>query len=114
MRQQREAGPAAAGNPCDEVRALGHLRVELAGDAALLQVIAKELGRERLVAGRIDGVEANQLAEELDGLVPQRNRCAQRRVPYITLCFDFSSSKANYSSCFASSVSSFRTDQSSG
>src|SRR5207249_1630274 len=48
---------AAAGDPRDEVRPLGHLRVELADDSARLEVLAQELRGRRLVAGRVDGVE---------------------------------------------------------
>jgi hypothetical protein len=59
MREECKARPPAAGNPGDEIRALGHLGVELARDAALGQVVAKKLGRTRLVPRRIDGVETD-------------------------------------------------------
>jgi hypothetical protein len=49
--------------------------VELAVDARLLEVRTKELGRRGLVAGRIRGVETDQLLQEPDRLV------AQRRLP---------------------------------
>ena len=42
----------------------GSSRVELARDAVRLEVAAEELGRARLVPGRVDRVEADQLLEE--------------------------------------------------
>ena len=82
VREERQPRPVAApGNPRDEVRPLRHLRVELAGDAVLLEVVAQELGRTGLVPGRVDRVEADQLLEELADLVAERDGCAQRRVP---------------------------------
>ena len=73
VREQQQAGPAApAGQARDEVRPLGHLRVELTRDAALREVVAQQLGRGRLVAGRIDGVDPDQLLEELRDLVAER------------------------------------------
>ena len=45
--EQSEARPvAAAGDSSDEVGALRHLRVELARDPALLEVVAEQLGRD--------------------------------------------------------------------
>src|SRR5439155_12882815 len=63
---------AAAGDPRDEVRPAGHLRVELAVDAARLEVLAQELRSRSLVAGRVDGVEPDQSLEELGHLLAER------------------------------------------
>jgi hypothetical protein len=76
VREQRERLAAAgAADPRDEVRPLGRPRVLLALDTRVLEVGAEELGRRGLVAGRIRGVETDQLPQELDRLV------AQRRLP---------------------------------
>ena len=69
VREEEQArATAAPRQPRDEIRALGHLRVELALDAVLGEVVAQQLRRDRLVAGRVDGVELNQLPQELDNL----------------------------------------------
>ena len=47
------------------------------------QVVAQELGGERLVAGRVDRVEPDQLLEELDAS-SRRLPLLQRRVPRIS------------------------------
>src|SRR5439155_7950857 len=76
VQEENQARPAApAGQARDEVRPLGHLRVELSRDTALREVVAQQLRRGRLVAGRIDGVDADQLLEEL------RDRVAERVSP---------------------------------
>ena len=66
VREERKrrpvAGPADAG---DEVRALGHARVELTLDTGRLQVVAQELGSRGLVAGRIRGVDADEPLQQL-------------------------------------------------
>ena len=70
VREQEQRRPVARPpDPRDEVRPLGHARVELALDAERLEVRAQELGRLRLVAGRVDGVQADQRLEEPDDLV---------------------------------------------
>ena len=51
----------------------GHLRVELASDPALREVVPEQLGRARLVPRRIHRVEADQLPEELGRLVAERD-----------------------------------------
>ena len=47
----------------------GVLRVELALDAVRGEVVAQELGRQRLVSGRVDRVEPDQLLQEPVDLV---------------------------------------------
>ena len=44
-------------------------RVELAGKPGIAEVVAQQLGRDRLVAGRVDGVQAQELLQEPDRLV---------------------------------------------
>jgi len=75
--EKRRAVTAA--NPGHEVRALRHLRDQLAGDAARLEVVAQQLGRDRFVAGRVRRVDADQPLQEVRDLAPER-RCAHRRV----------------------------------
>src|SRR4029453_6859628 len=48
--EEKRRAVAASGNTCDQVRALGNLRVQLALHAALLEVVAQELRGGRLVA----------------------------------------------------------------
>src|SRR5262249_5880185 len=71
--RERRAATAPA-DPRDEVRALGRARVEGALDASRLEMVAQELGGERLVAGRVRRVEPDQLLKE------RRNLGRQRRV----------------------------------
>jgi hypothetical protein len=71
MREQEQPRALPSWNPSDEIRPLGHLGVELALDSGLLEVRAKHLGGERLVPRRVDGVEADELAQELDRLVAE-------------------------------------------
>ena len=56
-------GPADAR---DEVRALGHARVELALDSRRLEVVAQQLGRRGLVPRRIRRVDANEPLQQLN------------------------------------------------
>src|SRR4051812_13744647 len=73
VREQQEGrAVATARDARDEVRPLRHLRVQLALDPALGEVVAQELCGLSLVARRIDGVETDQLLEEPDNLVPER------------------------------------------
>jgi len=65
------AGPR---NPGDEVRAFRRFRIELTRDAVRLEVLAQHLCGPDLVAGRVDGVEPDQLLEEVGDLVAERNR----------------------------------------
>src|SRR5919201_6402362 len=81
MREEHEARAAVTRQTRDEVCALRHLRVQLALDPALSEVGAQELGGGRLVSGRVHRVEPDQLAEELDRLVAERDRGHYRRVP---------------------------------
>jgi hypothetical protein len=69
--RERRAVTAPA-NACDEVRALGRARVESALDACCLEMVAEELGGERLVAGRVRRVETDELLEERRDLGRQR------------------------------------------
>ena len=62
---------AAAGDARDEVRALRHCGVELARDTVRLEIVAQQLGGERLVARRVGRVEPDQAAQQVDGLVAQ-------------------------------------------
>ena len=78
--EQRRA-VAATADAGDEVRALGHPRIELYFRAARLEVIAEQLGRRGLVARRVGRVDADELLEELRDLVADRDRRHQRRVP---------------------------------
>ena len=70
--RKRSDGPSPPGDPGHEVRALGHLRDQLALDAVRLEVVAQELRRRRLVAGRVRRVDADQPLEEVGDLVAQR------------------------------------------
>ena len=75
VREERERGAAVRpAHPRDEVRPVGHVRVQLALDPRLVEVRAQELRGGRLVAGRIRRVDADQLLEEPGDL-------AQRRLP---------------------------------
>jgi hypothetical protein len=70
VREEREPRPGAVSrNPCDEVRPVRDSGVELDLDPALLEVVAQQLGRQGLVAGRVDRVEADQLPEEVGRLL---------------------------------------------
>jgi len=72
--QEGKPGPGAGSrNPSDEVRAFRRLRVELARDPVCLEVLAQQLRRSRLVAGRIDSVEPDQLLQKVGDLVAQRD-----------------------------------------
>jgi hypothetical protein len=64
-----ERRAVAARDARDEVRALGHLRDQLALDAVRLEVVAQQLGRARLVARRVRRVDADQALEEVGDLV---------------------------------------------
>ena len=87
VREESEARPvAAARDPGDEVGALRHLCVELASDPALREVVAEELGRPRLVPGRVHRVEADELLEELGRLVAEREWSPRSSVESILLC----------------------------
>src|SRR2546428_4517912 len=78
MREEQQPGPVApTRDPRHEIGALGHARVELAGDAVLLEVGAEQVRRGGLVARRIHGVEADELLEEPGHLVAE----AHLRVP---------------------------------
>src|SRR5689334_12257388 len=72
--QEQQARPTAApGQPRDEVRALGGACLELALDAVPCEVVAQQLGRLRLVPGRVDRVEPDELLQELGDLVAERH-----------------------------------------
>ncbi len=71
--EARSLGVSAA-DPRDEVRPLGNPRMEPALDPERLEPGAKELGRPGLVSGRIDGVDANEVLEQLRHLVAQGDR----------------------------------------
>ena len=71
-RKQR-LGPSPPAQPRDEVRALGRARVELDLDAVRREVLAQQLRGERLVAGRVDGVQPQQPLQQVDRLVAERD-----------------------------------------
>ena len=75
----------------------GTRRVQLALDTVRLEIGPQELGGARLVPGRVDRVEPDQLPEQTDHLIPQ-GRGAGR----------------DQSDSFARDVSWFRASQSSG
>ena len=73
VREQQQPRPVAAPrNPRDEVRPLGHARVQLALDPERLEVVAQQLGRLGLVPRRVDRVQPDELPKEVDDLVAQR------------------------------------------
>jgi hypothetical protein len=75
MREEEEARPvSAAGDARDEVRPLRDPRVQLAVDAARLEVVAEVLRGGGLVPRRVRRVDPDQLLQELDDL-------GQRRLP---------------------------------
>ena len=88
MGHQQEARAVASGKPRDEVRPVGGLRDELARDAVASQVRGEELGRTRLVAGRVDRVEPQQLLEELGHLLAERHSASacERAVSSLRTC----------------------------
>jgi hypothetical protein len=74
VREEREPRPRAVpGNPRDEVGPVRDFGVELDLDPVLLEVLAQKLGRQGLVPGRVDRVEADQLPEEVGRLLAQRD-----------------------------------------
>ncbi len=78
--QQQRRAVAATRNPGDEAGALGHARVEVAANAVCLEVFAQELGRRRLVAGRVGRVDADEPAEQIGDFVPQAHVRSLRNV----------------------------------
>ena len=79
--EEAERGAVAALDPGDEVRPLRHAGVELDLDAVRLQIVAQELGGDRLVARWVDGVQAQQLLQQPDRFVLKPRPVAQRRLP---------------------------------
>jgi hypothetical protein len=67
--EQERGARAGPGEASDQVRALRDEREELARDPLTLEIGAEVLRRLRLVAGRVDRVQADQALEELDRLV---------------------------------------------
>src|SRR5439155_11523553 len=92
MREKGERGAVAARDPGDDVGTFGLSRDEVALDPVTSEVLAEHLRGARLVAGRVDGVDAEQLLQERCDLVAVRHS----------------------GETFESAVSSFRTSQSSG
>jgi hypothetical protein len=72
----------ATGDPRHEVGTIGDAREQRALDAERLEVPPQELRRDRLVAGRVDRVEAEQAREEPDHLVPDRRH--SRRIAAVS------------------------------
>ena len=64
VKQQRR-GVAAAGQAADHVEAVGIVADEVGGDAGVGEDVAAVGGAVALVAGRVGGVETDQLPEEL-------------------------------------------------
>src|SRR4029079_17541983 len=74
VREQEQAlAIAATWDARDQVRPLRAPCVELALDAVAGEVVAQQLGRLGLVARRVDGVQADQLLQELGDLVAERH-----------------------------------------
>ena len=90
--EERERRPVAPLDPRDEVRPLGHARVELGLDSVAREVVAQELGRMRLVSRRVDGVEPEERLQKRGDLVAQ----------------------CHYSDALESAVNAFRVSHSSG
>jgi hypothetical protein len=65
--EEGERRAVAAGQPCDEVRPLGRPREQLGLDAVRCEVVAQALGRDRLVARRVDRVQLQQLLQRRTG-----------------------------------------------
>ena len=76
--QGKRRAVAAPGDARDEVRPLRHARVQPAFDARSLEVVAQHLGCERLVAGRVRRVEADQLLQEREDVVQRRTPVTSR------------------------------------
>ena len=74
--EERQRRAVAARQPGDEVEPVGGAADELAGNPALLEVVAQELRGDRLVARRVDGVEPEQLLEERRHLLAERHASA--------------------------------------
>ena len=74
--EERQRRAVAAREPGNEVEPVGGAADELAGNPAPLQVVAQQLGGDRLVAGRVDGVEPEQLLEERRHLLAERHASA--------------------------------------
>jgi hypothetical protein len=71
VREEGKRGPAAALCPRDEVGAVRLAGEELALEAACCEVVTKELGGARLVAGWIDRVEPEQPLQELSYFIAE-------------------------------------------
>jgi hypothetical protein len=75
VRKEKQGRAVAAPRDArNEIRALGDLGVQLAGDAGVFEVVAQQLRGRRLVARRIRRVDANEPLEELRHLLSQRRR----------------------------------------
>ena len=74
QRRAVAACPGCARRGCP----LGLARVQLALDAERLEVVAQQLGRQRLVPRRVDGVQADQRLEEPRRLRRGSSPCASR------------------------------------
>ena len=95
--EERRAVPAR--DPRDEIRTLRRPRDQLALDAVGGEVVAQELRRRGLVAGRIRRVDADQPLEEVGDLFAQRRLCrrAHRRSPTTRTYLRSSTPGARYS-----------------
>ena len=82
-RKQR-LGPEPPRRARDEVGALRRARVELDLDTGRLEVVAQQLGWERLVPGRVDRVQPQQPLQQVDCLVAAGDGRGQRRLPRTT------------------------------
>jgi hypothetical protein len=67
----QRGGAVGSGDPGDQVRAVGLAGDQLARHPGVLEVAAQVLGGPGLVAGRVGGVETDQVAGERDDLVLQ-------------------------------------------
>ena len=64
MGKERERGPAAAREACDDVRAVRLPRVQLDLDPVTREVVTEHLRRPDLVPGRVDGVGPEERLEQ--------------------------------------------------
>ena len=71
VRHQEQARPVATGQARDEVGAIRRPREELARNAVPGEVVAEQLRGPRLVAGRVDRVEPDELLQELGDLLAE-------------------------------------------
>ncbi len=97
--EEEERGAVPTRDPRDEIRTLRRPRDQLALDAVGGEVVAQELRRRGLVAGRVRRVDADQPLEEVGDLFAQCRLCcrAHRRSPTTRTYLRSSTPGARYS-----------------